>query len=1859
MDITATCAVDSCSDSDTAQCTACPIGRKMEESNHQQSACETCPEGYVASLPGLTQCEICPEQLSTCPAEAEASGLTTLNSVIECPVGTTKTFCQKKNSCVKWSYCACAPGAVVKNDVCEACPIGQSSPPEDWPSYNCVRCYLGKYSSNPATSCQECPAGKATYRPKSSGTGYESIYNAPNCYACPAGQISSIFRELKTQYDTLYPKRGLTTLPDGEGLCTNGPCYGFSKGKCLPCAEGFFAKNGTTCDACPSGYFGNQIGVESCITCDVGKYSDEPSSTTCKSCAAGQSSVAAGQITCTNCLQGQYQPSDTDAGPCVDCVAGKYSSWDGPEFCLNCPESNTTGATSCPDGKCDTGKYTDSSTQECFPCLRGLYQDKRDQTECVQCPQGFHAHAAEPERRVDCEKCSAGKYGIAAGATDELTGCEKCSPGKYSSDMAADSSVACKQCPKGRWSDATGLSNQAECKSCDAGTYGASTGATDKASCTACEAGKFGEKVGGDSEESSCVDCPTGFFQQSLGKPFCLPCSRGKTSGTTGAITCSSCDAGKYMNETASTALECRWAPIGHYVTGGSTSTIAAPDGFKATECLNKQDAASPGCQSSVRCIAGKHATETKMSCRMCPSGFFSSPGKSSCDQCQLGKYAAENSPQLKSQCNDCPRGWMQDQIQAISCVKCVPGQISVNLGLSSCTLCDPGTFAVSDGAFRCLKCPKGFAQSRQGAALCQACLSGTASVSNGSEICTSCRAGSYSSKKGSPDCYACPLGFSQRNPSATKCDRCPGGKVATAEGSVTCSEVLPDTSVASPIISAMRPNSTFGNALVLEIDLSSIPSTHSGIQIQTSILKNFRNVIEDKFVLLKDVPTSSRLKSNPNVAVFSLRAMTSPVWSSNIFVRAAAVKSDGRYGMWSAVNDELQIVSECSFNTYLKTHANDNLCVSEEGEPTELDLLNASQVECVRCPAGGACEGETFVWNIAPKAGWWIVPWSDSKSTPVYSECPLKGSCIGARHDASGCTRSTCDMYDSERGWWPAGEHLETKYLNTYHNQSAVCGSPRLVSNCSFGYVGPLCAVCADRFTRVRGKCTECDTGVQVLLLIVSTGIGLIIFFLVTRYLKKAGKAVGTTRRDITRIVIISLNLAQIQNSVKSIMDGVVWPDNVLAFFDNFNWVDLDLASLTGATCASSVNFNVRFAFMAAIPFLVIVVAFLQYKRGEANIAKKIRKTKRLTAKERKAEYKLCHGELFDMVDVDRSGSLDAGELADLTKLVGLNTPDHPITQGIALRLIQQLCHSNYATEFDKSVYLDAVISGNLTKELEIIFIRQQKKPKQKKKRVSIFAKFTRGNTLEKKNQVVTSFGSAPTAGKAGRSGQPTKMASSMLHNNEEAHDQLVAWNNHRKLVASSWSWPSQVLMLLHTPISRKVFHYFDVDNIGESPNCDPNKNCKHFRGFLRADYKIQVSENGEWTSSYQQFLVVVLFVLIFYTLAFPAVIGGFIFQNRANLYNPKVTQRFGWMYSRLTRGAEFWEVHEMFRKMMLTGIMVFAPRNKSIRAALSLLICIIAQINLNYFRPYRSTIVFWVEQGAYSMALMLYMCSILFSDNVDAYQKGWIAWLFISINAIYWLFALSAIGLKLYMLKLHLDEEKNPVQTSTLAHTHSVLRNQPFVQHKQGDDVPKVSFGRTKSGVKLSSHFKNTVQTAVHFERGLQNISKHAGTKAARHKKIEQQRANATSKLEKRLNKRNKTKFSALRSAVLIVPSSSKHVDASGKHVMVIKEIQGTTDQIRTAMIAAIKTPKKLHAVFTKLAKKNHSSGLSEKAFNKLVVASAKKVGFSPEASVLKKAWEEVGAWDEVGAHSVGNHQFDEVDVANLENWLWHEDN
>lgn len=69
------------------------------------------------------------------------------------------------------------------------------------------------------------------------------------------------------------------------------------------------------------------------------------------------------------------------------------------------------------------------------------------------------------------------------------------------------------------------------------------------------------------------------------------------------------------------------------------------------------------------------------------------------------------------------------------------------------------------------------------------------------------------------------------------------------------------------------------------------------------------------------------------------------------------------------------------------------------------------------------------------------------------------------------------------------------------------------------------------------------------------------------------------------------------------------------------------------------------------------------------------------------------------------------------------------------------------------------------------------------------------------------------------------------------------------------------QLLMLMHTPISRKVFQYLDCAKIGRG---------RYVKSFVRADYSILCRDiDGHYDSAYVNFLPFVILVLFGFTLA------------------------------------------------------------------------------------------------------------------------------------------------------------------------------------------------------------------------------------------------------------------------------------------------------------------------------------------------------------------------------------------------------
>ena len=58
--------------------------------------------------------------------------------------------------------------------------------------------------------------------------------------------------------------------------------------------------------------------------------------------------------------------------------------------------------------------------------------------------------------------------------------------------------------------------------------------------------------------------------------------------------------------------------------------------------------------------------------------------------------------------------------------------------------------------------------------------------------------------------------------------------------------------------------------------------------------------------------------------------------------------------------------------------------------------------------------------------------------------------------------------------------------------------------------------------------------------------------------------------------------------------------------------------------------------------------------------------------------------------------------------------------------------------------------------------------------------------------------------------------------------------------------------------------------------------------------------------------------------------VVEGFIscyfWYNRKDLYSTTIIfQTIGWLYDPFVRGAEFWQVHDVMMKMVLTGMLIY----------------------------------------------------------------------------------------------------------------------------------------------------------------------------------------------------------------------------------------------------------------------------------------------------------------------------------------------
>merc|ERR1711871_38042 len=141
--------------------------------------------------------------------------------------------------------------------------------------------------------------------------------------------------------------------------------------------------------------------------------------------------------------------------------------------------------------------------------------------------------------------------------------------------------------------------------------------------------------------------------------------------------------------------------------------------------------------------------------------------------------------------------------------------------------------------------------------------------------------------------------------------------------------------------------------------------------------------------------------------------------------------------------------------------------------------------------------------------------------------------------------------------------------------------------------------------YIRFRGRCIKCSashaSGAGILAAVfLIFGIGM---SWMRRKWLNADQYIRAVLKDMLRIIIVSVNLAQIQNSVPTIMRNIEWPDPIQDLFAMLDWVNLDPATLTGASCNENVSFRVRFIAFSILPLIAILFGGILYIRSDKKV--------------------------------------------------------------------------------------------------------------------------------------------------------------------------------------------------------------------------------------------------------------------------------------------------------------------------------------------------------------------------------------------------------------------------------------------------------------------------------------------------------------------------------------------------------------------------------------------------------------------------------------------------------------------------------
>merc|ERR1711918_116101 len=179
-----------------------------------------------------------------------------------------------------------------------------------------------------------------------------------------------------------------------------------------------------------------------------------------------------------------------------------------------------------------------------------------------------------------------------------------------------------------------------------------------------------------------------------------------------------------------------------------------------------------------------------------------------------------------------------------------------------------------------------------------------------------------------------------------------------------------------------------------------------------------------------------------------------------------------------------------------------------------------------------------------------------------------------------------------------------------------------------------------------------------------------------------------------------------------------------------------------------------------------------------------------------------------------------------------------------------------------------------------------------------------------------------------------------------------------------------------------------------------------------MGADYSIECFA-PEWNA----YLTYVLIIGMGFTAGFPLAIAMYIRFHRKELYSPKIQSRIGFLYSMFTKNAEFWEVHEILRKTLLTGVIIYLQARPLIQSNVAVMICLSACCTLNFFEPHKNRVVFWLAQMSFVITGLKFLSTvILLAARED--EVASLGILLIGLDVVFFVGSVIGSGMTIYLV-------------------------------------------------------------------------------------------------------------------------------------------------------------------------------------------------------------------------------------------------